>query len=201
VAVVLPVRFTVCGFAEIEGSCDLSASHVLSLLDPGIPAPPELDRLGSPNRVELRFHDVIETLPQTQSPAPEDVEQILALGRELALSRPSHPHLLIHCHAGFSRSPAALALLVAQTEPSFGAEAIAAEVLRIRPNAWPNLRIIELGGQLLDRRGQLVEAAARIYRKRLVQDPSLAELMRENNRLREVEAGRRLQTSPVCSGS
>jgi predicted protein tyrosine phosphatase len=102
---------------------------------------------------------------------------------------------MIHCHAGFSRSPAALALLVAQTEPSLTAEAIAAKVLRIRPNAWPNLRIIELGDKLLDRRGRLMEAAARIHRTRLAQDPSLAELMRENNRLREVEAGRRLQAS------
>jgi predicted protein tyrosine phosphatase len=199
VAVVSPIRFTVCGFAELKGSCDLGASHVLSLLDPGIPIPPELDRVGSSNRVELRFHDVIDALPQTKPPATEDVEQILALGSELALSRPSYPHLLIHCHAGFSRSPAALTLLVAQAGPSLAAEAITAEVLRIRPNAWPNLRIIELGDQLLDRRGQLVEAAARIYCTRLAQDPSLAELMRENDRLREVEAGRRLQAS-ACTG-
>jgi predicted protein tyrosine phosphatase len=192
---VLPIRFTVCGFAELKGSCDLGASHVLSLLDPGIPAPPELDRVGPSNRVELRFHDVIDALPQTKPPAAEDIEQILALGNELASSRPSYPHLLIHCHAGFSRSPAALALLVAQTDPSRTAEAIAAEVLRIRPNAWPNLRIVELGDRLLERDGQLVEAAARIYCTRLAQDPSLTELMRENNRLREVEAGRRLQTS------
>lgn len=142
---------------------------------------------------------MIDALPQTKLPAAEDIEQILALGSELALSRPSHPHLLIHCHAGFSRSPAALALLVAQTGPSLAAETIAAEVLRIRPNAWPNLRIIELGDKLLDRGGQLMETAARIYRTRLAQDPSLTELMLENNRLREVEAGRRLPTS-ACAG-
>jgi predicted protein tyrosine phosphatase len=146
----------------------------------------------------LRFHDVIDALPQTRPPTVEDVAQMLALGRELARSQSPHRHLLIHCHAGFSRSPAALALLVAQIEPSLAAAAIAAEVLQIRPNAWPNLRIIELGDELLDRGGQLMEVAARIYRTRLAQDPSLAELMRENNRLREVEAGRRLQAS-VCA--
>jgi predicted protein tyrosine phosphatase len=168
---------------------------VLSLFDPDTPAPPELDRFGSSRRVELRFHDVIDALPQTKPPTTEDVAQMLALGRELVRSWSPHRHLLIHCHAGFSRSPAALALLVAQIEPLLTTAAIAAEVLRIRPNAWPNLRIIELGDQLLDRGGQLVEAAARIYRTSLAQDSSLAELMRENNRLREVEAGRRLQTS------
>jgi predicted protein tyrosine phosphatase len=199
VAVVLPIRFTVCGFAELEASCDLSASHVLSLLDPDTPAPPELDRLGSSSRVELRFHDVIDALPQTKPPTAEDVAQMLALGRELAQSRSPHRHLLIHCHAGFSRSPAALALLVAQIEPSLAAAAIAAEVLQIRPNAWPNLRIIELGDELLNRGGQLVNAAARIYHKRLEQDSSLAELMRENNRFREVEAGRRLQASACAA--
>lgn len=37
-------------------------------------APPELDRLGSCGRVELRFHDVIDALPQTKPPAAEDLE-------------------------------------------------------------------------------------------------------------------------------
>jgi hypothetical protein len=41
---------------------------------PGTPVPPELDRLVASDRVELRFHDVIDTLPQTKPPAAEDLE-------------------------------------------------------------------------------------------------------------------------------
>jgi hypothetical protein len=89
-------------------------------------------------------------------------------------------HLLIHCGAGFSRSPAAVALLLAQAAQAISPGDIAAEVLRPRPTAWPNLRIIELGDSLLDRRGELVEAASRIYRHRLAHQPGLAELMMAN---------------------
>ena len=100
-------------------------------------------------------------------------------------------HLLIHCGAGFSRSPAAVALMLALAMPAIAPVDIAAEVLRPRPTAWPNLRIIELGDGLLNRRGELVEAASRIYQHRLAHQPGLAELMIANGREREVEAGRK----------
>ena len=193
-AEVVPIKITVCGFAELSAHCKSRFSHVLSLLDPGTPVPSELRSFPEHRHIELRFHDVIEALPGTRSPAVEHVEQILALGRDLLSSSAADRRLLIHCHAGFSRSPAVLAVLIAQAQPSFGAAAIAREVLRIRPNAWPNLRIVELGDQLLGYHGGAVEAAARIYRKRLHQDPALAELMRANDRMREVEAARRLPT-------
>ena len=190
-AVVSPIRFTVCGFAELKGSCDLGASHVLSLLDPGIPAPPELDRVGSSNRVELRFHDVIDALPQTRPPAAEDIEQILALGSELALSRPSHRHLLIHCHAGISRSTSAAALLWAQGEPSRSPTDIFAEIGRRRPRAWPNLLLLEYGEAALGRAGEIVPAAAMQYRRVLAEQPQFAQMMRECGRGREVDLAER----------
>jgi predicted protein tyrosine phosphatase len=92
-------------------------SHVLSILDPGSPVPPEIGALGAPRRLELRFHDVIEDMPEVTPANPEHVARLLAFGRELATKPSGDPHLLIHCHAGFSRSPAALALLLAQAQP------------------------------------------------------------------------------------
>jgi predicted protein tyrosine phosphatase len=195
VAAGLPFRITVCGFAELNGCRDLGASDVLSILDPNTPMPSEITGLSVGRRLELRFHDVIEELPDMRLPIAADVAAILALGRELGADAAANRHLLLHCHAGFSRSPAALALLVAQAWPAQSANAISDEVLRVRPNAWPNLRIIELGDRLLGRSGQLVEATAIIYRRRLAQDPSLAELMQQNHRQREIEAARRWQTS------
>jgi predicted protein tyrosine phosphatase len=97
--------------------------------------------------------------------------------------------VLIHCGAGFSRSPAAVTVLLAQAMPTLPAGDIAAEVLRLRPTAWPNLRVIELGDRLLGRRGELVEAASRIYRYRLEHQPGLAGMMIANGRVREVKAG------------
>lgn len=191
----LPFAITVCGFSELMDSCSAGVSHVLSILDPGAPVPGELASFSRHRRLELRFHDIIADLPGMEPPGPEDIRRLLALGRELAASREACPHLLIHCHAGFSRSPAALALLLAQAQPSLAAAQLAMEVLRIRPNAWPNLRIIELGDSMLRRGGALVEAASSIYRYRLEREPGLADMVAANGRVVEVEAGRRLNSS------
>jgi predicted protein tyrosine phosphatase len=184
------MRITVCGFAELREECGGGVSDVLSLLDPEAPLPAELGSFPEDHRLELRFHDIIDEQPGMYPPGPEHLRQLLALGREVLGNGADNRRLLIHCHAGFSRSPAALAVLLAQAQPWLGAEAIAAEVLRIRPNSWPNLQIIELGDRMLDRRGELLEAATRIYRHRLVRDPGLADMIIANGRAREVEAAR-----------
>jgi predicted protein tyrosine phosphatase len=187
---ILPIKITVCGFAELAEECEPGPSHVLSLLDPGVPVPPELGSFADDQRLELRFHDIIEEQSGMFPPEPEHVRQLLALGRDVLTGTGDDRHLLIHCHAGFSRSPAAFALLLAQAQPCMPAESVAAEVLRIRPTAWPNLRIVELGDRMLGRNGELVEAAWRIYRYRLAEDPGLGEMLIANGRAREVEAGR-----------
>jgi predicted protein tyrosine phosphatase len=190
-AVMLPYAITVCGFAELMDYCSVGVSHILSILDPDSPIPEELASFKEHKRLELRFHDIIEDLAEMVPPRPEHVCQLLALGRDLGAAQSSNPHLLIHCHAGFSRSPAALALLLAQARPSLVAEFLATEVPRIRPNAWPNLRIIELGDSMLHRRGALVDAASLIYCYRLETEPGLADMIAANGRALEVEAGRR----------
>jgi predicted protein tyrosine phosphatase len=192
---VLPYAITVCGFGELTNYCSAGVSHVLSILDPGCPIPEELASFSEHRRLVLRFHDIIADLPDMVPPRPKHIRRLLRLGRDLAAAQSADRHLLLHCHAGFSRSPAALALLVAQAQPSLAAESLAAEVLRIRPNAWPNLRIIELGDSMLHRRGALVEAASQIYRYRLESEPGLAEMIAANGRAAEVEAGRRLKGS------
>jgi hypothetical protein len=42
----LPIKITVCGFAELEQYCNASVSRVLSILAPDLPAPAELGSLG-----------------------------------------------------------------------------------------------------------------------------------------------------------
>jgi predicted protein tyrosine phosphatase len=81
-----------------------------------------------------------------------------------------------------------MALILAQTLPDVSASRIFEEVLRIRPQAWPNLRILELGDAQLKRRGELVGAAAGIYRTQLDRRQYMAEHMRYNGRGREIEA-------------
>jgi len=180
-----PYRMTVCGLDELPGHCAAGVTHVLSILDPETPAP---STDGDYLRLELRFHDVIEPSPQVHPPGPEHVRGILGFGRNLLAAPIADAHLVVHCHAGVSRSTAAMLLILAQAAPARPAADLAAELLRIRAKAWPNLRIVEFGDQMLGRGGTLVEAAASIYRRQLEQRQYLAEIMIGNGRGREIAA-------------
>jgi predicted protein tyrosine phosphatase len=160
---------------------------VLSILDPGWPELPVFGSFGEHERVELFFDDVIEDSPNQIAPHRRDVEAILAFGRSLSAEPSSCAHLLVHCHAGISRSTAAMTLILAQARPDLSADSILSEVLRIRSKAWPNLRIIEFGDALLGRNGEIVSAAAAVYREQLRLRPHLEIAFRENGRGREVD--------------
>jgi predicted protein tyrosine phosphatase len=188
VEAITPFRITVCGLEELGGHCEARVSHVLSILDPDWPVPEAFGSFGEHERLELRFHDVIEEAPGVLPPREEHVHQLLAFGRDLLAEPRPAAHLLVHCHAGISRSTAAMALILAQALPTIPAGAILGEVLRIRPKAWPNLRLIEMGDALLARRGEMVVAAREIYRHQLALRPHLAEFMEGGGRGREVAA-------------
>ncbi len=176
--------FTICGIEEIAGHRAAGVSHVLSILDPEFPPPPAFGSFGEHERLDLRFNDIIEITEGRIAPQPEHVEQLLAFGRDLEAE--AGAHLLVHCHMGISRSTASAALMMAQAHPGHSARGIFGEIVRIRPQAWPNLRIVELGDALLGRRGELVEAVHEVYRARLAARPELKDLFIASGRGREV---------------
>jgi predicted protein tyrosine phosphatase len=96
--------------------------------------------------------------------------------------------LLVHCHAGVSRSTASVILILAQALPEIPAAEIARHLLRIRPQAWPNLRIIELGDAMSGRDGEIIAAVRAVYRAQLDRRPEIAEDFMRGGRAREVEA-------------
>lgn len=187
---ILPISITVCGFAELSEECEAGPSHVLPLLDPDVPMPPELSSFAEDQRLELRFPILSRSNRACARPNRSIFVRLLALGGDVLTRAGDYRRLLIHCHAGFSRSPAAFAVLLAQARLLLPATAIAEGVMRVRPTAWPNLRLLELGDHMLDRRGELITAAALIYRYRLAQEPGLADILIANGRAREVEAAR-----------
>ena len=181
-----PFGITICGIDELQGHGALGATHVLSILDPEFPVPEAFGEYGEHDRLELRFHDIIDPTPGMILPGPEHVEAILAFGRNLDAD--PQANLIVHCHAGISRSTASMALILAQAMPREPAEAILATVHGIREKAWPNLRLIELGDALLGRDGTLVEAAYLLYRLQIERRPHLAEYMDDGGRGREIRA-------------
>ena len=182
----VPFQVTICGIDELECHCAGGITHVLSILDPGWPEPEALSGFSINRRLRLRFHDVIESQPGWIAPERWDVELLLAFSRDLAVSEEAH--LLVHCHAGVSRSTAAATLVMAQARPDRPADEVLREVVRLRPRAWPNLRIHEFGDEILGRRGEIIEAARAHYRRALEREPWLAEAMIDGGRGREVAA-------------
>ena len=187
----IPFKITVCGINELPDHSAVGVTHVLSILDPDWPVPDAFGGFGEHERLELRFHDVIEETPGMQAPQQHHVAQVLAFGRSLTHEPAPGANLLVHCHAGVSRSTASMILIVAQARPQAAASAVAMEILRIRPKAWPNLRMIEMGDAMLGRGGEIVDAVTGIYRAQLERRPELAQFMGDGGRVREVEAGRR----------
>jgi predicted protein tyrosine phosphatase len=185
-----PFRLTICGIPELDEHCAAGVTHVLSILDPDTPDPPAFAAFAPHHRLALRFHDIIDTLPDRLAPAKADVERLLAFGHELS-DTPGN-HLLIHCHAGVSRSTASAALILAQARPDRPARDALEAVAQLRPRAWPNLRILEFGDELLGRNGEIVAAATAIYRRVLDRDPEWQEAMIDGGRSREVLAALRL---------
>jgi predicted protein tyrosine phosphatase len=180
-------RTTICGIDELTEYCDVGVSHVLSILDPLASEPPAFGAYGEHARLELRFDDVIEEQTGFAAPQPEHVERILAFGRSLRDEPADAAHLLVHCHAGISRSSAALTLILAQDQQERTAEEILAEVLQLREKAWPNLRIIELGDAALGRGGSLVAAVPAVYHFQLRRRPHLEQFFIDGGRRREVD--------------
>lgn len=182
----VPFELTVCGIEELAGHCQVGVSHVLSILDPGHPEPPAFGSFGEHRRLELRFHDIIDETAGMLLPQQADVEKVLAFGRDLMAEPAPAAHLLVHCHAGISRSTASMMLILAQARPDLAAKEIVACVVRIRPRAWPNLRMLEMGDALLRRNGEMVAAAHERYREVALQRPEWKQFILGAGRGREI---------------
>lgn len=183
----LPFQITICGIQELAGHSESRVSHVLSILDPDQIEPEAFGSYGEHARLELRFHDVIEDTPGIDAPQPEHVRQMLTFGQDILRDPEALRHLLVHCHAGISRSSAAMTLLLAQAQPETPARDVLQQVLHIREKAWPNLRILTFGEQQLGRSGEFSEAVGEIYRFQLDRRPEMKEFFIESGRGREID--------------
>jgi predicted protein tyrosine phosphatase len=181
-------RITIFGIPELGEHSAAGVTHVLSILGPNLPDPPEFAAFAPHRRLIQRFHDVIEPQPDQIAPTRQDVERLLAFGREV--SETPGAHLLVHCRAGVSRSTAAAALILMQAHPEWPASAALDAVTAIRPRAWPNLLILEFGDAVLGRNGEIAAAGA-IYRRVLARDPEFVGQMIDAGRDREVSAAYR----------
>jgi predicted protein tyrosine phosphatase len=180
---------TICGIDEIPQHGPRAITHVLSILDPDWPELTGFHGYATHKRTTLRFHDVIDAGPGVILPAKEHVASILAFGDEIAAETGADAarHLLVHCHAGISRSTAAMISLLAQADPREDEERLFERVRQIRPQAWPNSLMIGYADEILGRDGRLVAALRRHYGHQLRERPEIAGWMRNLARERELD--------------
>lgn len=125
--------------------------HVLTLISP------DAEALAVPGpRTLLRFNDIIEPRPGLIAPSADIVAAILALSET--------PTLLIHCHAGVSRSMAAAYALACAVRPVGEEAALAAHLRAACPEATPNALMVALADEALGRNGAMRAAIAAIGR-------------------------------------
>lgn len=189
---------TICGLEELDHHSSHGVTHVLSILDPQWPEPSAFAAYDPHHRTTLHFHDVVEPGPDVVLPEREHVEAILEFGTGMATeaSLNRDPHLLVHCHMGVSRSTAAMAILMAHLNRSESEEAIFARLLELRPQAWPNSRMIDFADDLLDRKGRLLASLGRLYARQLANRPETELFMRSHGRAQEVEMARQSDVVP-----
>lgn len=134
---------------------DQRVDHVLTLVSPDAEAP----QVAGP-RTLLRFNDIVEPRAGLVAPSPEQVATILALPERLGRD----PTLLIHCHAGVSRSTAAAYMLACAVRAEGEEPALAARLRALCPEATPNPLMVALADERLGRGGAMVRAIAGIGR-------------------------------------
>lgn len=126
-------------------------THCVSLIDPDATPPPS-----APSHLVLVVEDVgLDSRKVAIVPSARHVQDLLAFTSRLQ----DGDRLLIHCHGGFGRSPAAaMAALVQHGLPA--TEALD-RVRALRPWMMPNLLILSLADAQLGLGGALASAGGR----------------------------------------
>lgn len=180
-----PYQLTVCGIPELSTHSALPITHVLSLIDVDEPTPSAIGAWRGVDHELLRFDDVVDDYPGFTAVSRDQVGRVLAFGERLRDAGPKCGHLIVHCHAGISRSTAAAAVLMAQFNPGREEEAFL-RLLDMRPHGWPNTRVVSYADDLLGRKGAMLKGLESYRRALLAKKPHLAQVVRNIGRGHEL---------------
>lgn len=137
------------GATRAKRRCDA----VLTIEDPLFRNGLRFHKKPHPDQLVLMFEDVDTYESTVAMPALQHVEAAISFGREHAGGK-----LLVHCKAGVARSTA-LALAIIADRLGEGNEAAAVRyLLKIRKEAAPNLFLLDMVDDYLNRGGKLKSA-------------------------------------------
>jgi len=174
---------TICRADElVEKVAQIKPAAVLSIEHPGVTPgekghAPRLTN-GTPQLVLTFWDTEIKQVPQ--GPDLEQVERGLAFIMEHVTKGSD---VIIHCHAGKSRSVAIALGVLSALHPHEDETALIKKLLAIRPEAAPNIIIVEMIDKLTGRNGKLLKAVndnARLTAARKQADIGRAKWREEN---------------------
>lgn len=158
------MQVTVTNVDKVPGWIHRGATHVITLLHSS-----ERNHLFMPKdfkRENWLFLEMDDVVSPTADFAPK-VDQVKRL-LEWAKKLPNDAHLVVHCHAGVSRSTAAaLAIKVQELGVNKIDEAVN-WLLEARPQACPNPVITSIADDLLGANGELHAAAEEVANNKLL---------------------------------
>jgi predicted protein tyrosine phosphatase len=114
------------------------------------------------------------------APTPEDVTRLIEVGTSLD----DHGHVLVHCHAGMSRSTASalLFMVLHGANPQDAVE----HLMQVRFPCWPNSLIVRMADEQLDLGGTLVAASRTVYRRMQRERPDYVAQLATTSRAAEI---------------
>ena len=150
----------VCSLSRLHETVeDTGARHIVSLI--GDEARLERPSSIAPeNHLWLRLHDISTPLDGYIVPGEDHVAELISFVRGWDQRAP----LVMHCFAGISRSTASAYAAVCALNPARDENDIAQALRRASPTATPNIRIVSLADQLLNRDGRMIAAIETIGR-------------------------------------
>ena len=157
-------------------------SAVLSIEHPGA----ALDKNGSAPRLAAHGHEISQKIlvfwdsEQVVKDGP-DLKQVKE-GLEFIMEHAATGPVIIHCHAGKARSTAMALGAFALLHPEKPENELIDMLLAIRPQAAPNILVMEMVDQLAGRNGKLLQAVLDhpgISEKRAQAESNRRDMMRE----------------------
>jgi predicted protein tyrosine phosphatase len=152
------MTIVVCALRDLSAQiAKTNPARLITLTSPGHEppaAPTDIPRL------TLTFNDISEPREGLTPPSAAMIDQLLAFGSAWIEPGP----LLIHCWMGISRSPAAAIILAAALHPERAESDLAGRFRALSPSATPNLLMVSLADEALNRGGRLKDAVAAIGR-------------------------------------
>ena len=131
---------------------------VITIEDSLVGEPLRIDQANCPQLV-LCFDDITSPKGDLVLPNKQHIQSALSFASELRGSS-----LLIHCHAGISRSSAVALAIIAKGLGTAKEKQAFKELERTNPNCAPNALVIWLTDEILERNGALYKMAKSMVR-------------------------------------